>query len=162
MKKFFLIATIFILAAGVFIYARSKDSKKPFPTNTSITKQGKSVPEKKPKKAYKNDSISSTLLQIEELKNSSEMTEEEFEKEVTTIRGFTVDTQGRVFVEIVGPIGGEPVSPELINKFGGQVGDSWKHRTEAWIPINQLSNFAKALPKEYFVEEVQPPWLDTQ
>lgn len=90
------------------------------------------------------------------------MTEEEFEKEVTTIRGLTVDTQGRIFVEIVGPTGGKSVLPKLINKFGGQVGDSWRHRTEAWIPINQLSNFAEALTQEYFVEKVQPPWLDTQ
>ncbi len=156
-KKVGLITIILLIATGAVVY-----TKKGLVVNffsTDVKKSEEALETKITKEKYSSSSISSTLLQIEDLAGSSEMSDEEFKQELKN-RGFQADEQKRVFVEIVGPTGGDPVSLELINKFGGQVGDSWRHRTEAWIPISQLSNFAEALPEGYFVEPVYSPRLD--
>jgi hypothetical protein len=156
-RKIVLITLFLLIGAGAVVY-----TKKGFVVDffsTGVKKSEEPLQIKKTKKKYSITSVSSTLLQIEDLAGSSGMSDEEFQQEIKN-RGFQMDEQERVFVEVVGPTGGDPVSPELINKFGGQVGDSWRHRSEAWIPINQLSSFGAKLPKGYFVEPVYPPPLD--
>jgi len=148
-----------MFGAGAVIHTKKKSAADFI--STSVNKQENPIQTKKPKEKYSSTSIPSTLLQIENLSNSSEMSDEEFKQELKK-RGFQANEQERVFVEVVGPTGGEPISPELINKFGGQVGDSWRHSTEAWIPINQLSNFGAKLPEGYFVKPVYSPPLDSQ
>jgi hypothetical protein len=72
-------------------------------------------------------------------------------------RGITMDHKGRVHVEIIGPPGSKALSADVIAKFGGEVSNTWRHRVEAWIPIGQLSNVARALPPGYFMQRAEPP-----
>jgi hypothetical protein len=75
-------------------------------------------------------------------------------------RGITLDGNGRVHVEIVGPPGSRALSAEVIEKTGGEVTNTWLNRVEAWIPIGQLSGLARVLPPGYFLERASTPLLD--
>jgi subtilisin family serine protease len=71
-------------------------------------------------------------------------------------RGTTVEGDDLVHVEIVGPVGREALGREFVESFGGIADTSWRHRLDAWIPIDRLSDLARAVPEGYFVERASP------
>jgi len=92
--------------------------------------------------------VADTKIPVAQLKNELEN------------RGITMDEDGRVHVEIIGPPGGKSVSERVITQLDGKVTNTWRHRTEAWIPIGQLSNLARSLPPGYFMEQANTGHLD--
>ncbi|MBN2548318.1 MAG: S8 family serine peptidase [Anaerolineales bacterium] len=70
--------------------------------------------------------------------------------------GLIVDEQALILVEISGPSGGPPVEVELVERFGGKVSGSWRHLTEALLPLNTLLELAGSLPPGYFIKSVGP------
>jgi len=70
-------------------------------------------------------------------------------------RGNTV-RDGLIHVEIVGPQGRDALDHAFVESFGG-VGDTrWRHRLDAWVPVDRLSEIALAVPDGYFVERASP------
>lgn len=76
-------------------------------------------------------------------------------QQVMDNRGIALDDQGLVHVEIVGPEGGAALPAKAVEPFGGRVTNTWGRRTEAWIPVDQLSDFARTLPAGYFMMRAQ-------
>jgi hypothetical protein len=67
---------------------------------------------------------------------------------------------GKVNVEIVGPPGSPALTTAALTPFGGEVDNTWRHRVEAWIPVEQLSAVARTLPPGYIMERVAPLHYD--
>ncbi len=62
-------------------------------------------------------------------------------------RGFVaIDDQRRIHVEIVGPKGTPAVPDALVQSFGGLADTRWRHRLDAWVPLERLLDLARALP----------------
>lgn len=72
----------------------------------------------------------------------------------------TLREDGKVHVEIIGPADREAIAAEVLAGHGGEVSNTWRNRTEAWVPISQLSAVAKALPGGYYLERAAVPGLD--
>ena len=70
--------------------------------------------------------------------------------------GLLVDEQARVLVEISGQRGGPPLDPALIKSIGGEVTGTWRHLTEALLPVGAVIDFAVRLPPGYFIQSVGP------
>ncbi|MHC4675837.1 MAG: S8/S53 family peptidase [Planctomycetota bacterium] len=75
-------------------------------------------------------------------------------------RGIQMRKDGKVHVEIVGPQGGSALPASALLPFGGEVEGSWRHRVDAWIPLQRLSKAARALPAGYFLERAKRPEPD--
>jgi hypothetical protein len=75
-------------------------------------------------------------------------------------RGITMNDDGKVHVEIVGPEGSQALPASVITPFGAVVTNVWGRRLEAWIPMDQLTNVAQALPQGYFMERASRPGLN--
>ena len=66
----------------------------------------------------------------------------------------------KIHVEIVGPEGAPALNLQAIARFGGELDDHglvpgdgrFASRTDAWIPVNQLTALARALPEGYVLE----------
>jgi hypothetical protein len=99
------------------------------------------------------------LFDAEQLAAQTTMFPVQLQQELAD-RGITVDDNGRVHVEIVGPPGSRALSAEVCDQFGGEVTNTWMNRVEAWIPIGHLSNLAQVLPPGYFLERANIPQLD--
>jgi len=54
-------------------------------------------------------------------------------------RGISIREDGRVHVEIVGPRGAKALSADDLKGFGGEVQSTWLHRTDAYVPVVQLT-----------------------
>lgn len=81
-------------------------------------------------------------------------------QETLTRQGMTVTADGRVHVEIVGPVGGPAVAEQQITRFEGTLDNVWRHRADAWVPALQLINLARSLPAGYFMLRAAVPSLD--
>ncbi len=75
-------------------------------------------------------------------------------------RGIALRSDGKVHVEIVGPEGWPAIDRDLLAKFGADVDNIWRHRTDVWIPIGQLQVVAEALPAGYFLRRAAVPGFD--
>jgi hypothetical protein len=67
---------------------------------------------------------------------------------------------GKVHVEIVGPQGERALSASALAPFGGEIDRSWRHRVDAWVPLQRLSDVARVLPSGYYLERAKQPDLD--
>lgn len=75
-------------------------------------------------------------------------------------RGIRMRKDGKVHVEIVGSPGGTGLAASALAPFGGEVEGSWRHRVDAWIPLQRLSQVARALPSGYFLQRAKRPEPD--
>jgi hypothetical protein len=76
------------------------------------------------------------------------------------LRYITLADDGAVHVEIIGPEGALAVTGDLVESFGGELESTWRHRAEAWVPAEQLSALALALPDGYYMERADVAGLD--
>jgi len=67
---------------------------------------------------------------------------------------------GRVLVEIAGPMGASAVPEEVVGPFGAEITNTWRHMVEALVPVDNLSALARALPKGYFMQRADVPGYD--
>jgi len=94
------------------------------------------------------------LWQAERLAAARNLAGDELRAELEK-RGNTV-RDGLIHVEIVGPQGRDALDHAFVERFGG-VGDTrWRHRLDAWVPVDRLSEIALAVPDGYFVERASP------
>lgn len=66
-------------------------------------------------------------------------------------RQISLDEDGLVHVEIVGPVGDAPVSEELVRKSGARLHGTWRHRADVFAPIERLTELAQRLPRGHFL-----------
>lgn len=81
-------------------------------------------------------------------------------KQELTRRGMVLRDDNKIQVEIIGQEGGAPVGPQMLEPFGGEISNVWRHRVDAWVPVVRLSTLARALPTGYFMERADVPMLD--
>ncbi len=72
-------------------------------------------------------------------------------------RGLKLDSEDRIHVEIVGPSGTAAVDATLLDEFGARVDRTWLHRTDAWVPVDQLTRLAESLPAGFKLIRAQAP-----
>jgi hypothetical protein len=116
------------------------------------------LPPPPPPRMPKDLPMQSTLYDAEQLAATERLTLNQL-KEQLGYRDITLSAEGLVHVEIVGPEGEEALSSSVITRLGGQVDTQWRHRLDAWVPIEELANLARALPSGYFLEEANVPDL---
>lgn len=75
-------------------------------------------------------------------------------------QGLRVREDGRLLVEITGPLDGPPVSNAVLQSANGEVAQTWRSLTTVWIDPVDLGALATALPAEYRVEPVLPVATD--
>ncbi len=66
-------------------------------------------------------------------------------------RMIAMDADGLVHVEIVGPIGAEPVTAERMAESGARLQGTWRHRADVFAPVERLSELALRLPEGHFM-----------
>ena len=72
-------------------------------------------------------------------------------------QGFVTDEEGKVLVEVVGPVGGKHLPESVIERFGGETLNTWGRLLSAWVPIRRLTALARALPPGYYLERAKVP-----
>lgn len=65
-----------------------------------------------------------------------------------------LNAAGEIHVDVVGPIGGAPVSAEFLGQYAARVSGGWRHRVEAWVPVEHVEALARDLPDGYTLEPV--------
>ena len=139
-----LLVTIALTTPGIRASAQQESDQLPPPPDSGAAK---SLP------------MQSVLFEAAQLAKDTGASPLELRAELAR-RGITVDDNGRVHVEIVGPIGSPAVSQDAIALFGGAVSNTWRHRSDAWIPASRLVGVARILPPGYFMERAALPGYD--
>lgn len=109
------------------------------------------LPPPPPPRMPKDLPMQSTLYDAEQLARTGRFSLNELQGELD-LRGITLSDEGMVHIEIVGPSGSKGVSNAFVESFGGGVENRWRHRADAWIPVHELTNMARALSQGYYVE----------
>ena len=77
-------------------------------------------------------------------------------------KGLLARQDGRVNVEIINQKGKSALSAKIVNRFNGEVDATWRHRVSAWVPPDQLTRLARALPPGFYMEKANVPMLDDE
>lgn len=106
--------------------------------------------------------MQSILWQAEQLADRASRGEEGLTpvglRDELAARSIKVVSDNLIHVEIVGPEGADAATDlvSLPEQFGGELSGTWRHRADALVPINRLSQLARKLPSGYFMERAHP------
>lgn len=66
-------------------------------------------------------------------------------------RQTSLDDEGLVHVEVVGPRGEPPVPEEVLLESGATLRGTWRHRADVLAPVERLTELAQRLPRGHFL-----------
>jgi hypothetical protein len=108
---------------------------------------------------YKEYPLHSSLYDAEQLARIPSLSTAQLIDELSN-RALTLLPDRRIHVELIGPEGQPPVSRLTIESVGGMIDNVWRHRVDAWVPVDRLIELAMSLPEGYRVEPAAIPCLE--